>query len=79
VVANSVNFDGYSWKTLTKEHILSSNFVLEGRSTAQAVSRRLPTAEARVRAQIRWDVMEKVALRQDFSEYFGFPCKFSLH
>jgi hypothetical protein len=51
------------------------------RAMAQAVSRWLPTAAARVRA---WSghvgfVVDKVALRQVFSEYFGFPCQSSFH
>jgi hypothetical protein len=40
------------------------------------VSRWLPTAAARVRARV-WQVgfvVDKVASRQIFSEYFGFPC-----
>jgi hypothetical protein len=40
---------------------------------AEAVSRWLPTVAARV-----WQVgfvMDKVALGQVFSEYFGFPCQ----
>jgi hypothetical protein len=42
----------------------------------QAVSRWLPTAEARVRVRAEYVgfVMDKVALGQVFSEYFGFPC-----
>jgi hypothetical protein len=50
---------------------------LKGRAIAQAVSRWLPTAAARV-----WQVgfvVDKVTLRQVFSEYFGFPCQSSLH
>jgi hypothetical protein len=52
-----------------------------GRITAQAVSRWLPTAAARVRAQIRscGILVDKVALGQVFSEYIGFPCQFSFH
>jgi hypothetical protein len=52
-----------------------------GRSIAQAVSRWLPTAAARVRAQV-WQmgfVVDKVALGQVFSEYFGFLCQSSFH
>jgi hypothetical protein len=52
-----------------------------GRATAQAVSRWLPTAAARVRARV-WQVgfvVDKVALRQVFSEYFGFTCQSSFH
>jgi hypothetical protein len=52
-----------------------------GRAIAQAVSRWLPTAAARVRALV-WQmgfVVDKVASGQVFSEYFGFPCqKFSI-
>jgi hypothetical protein len=43
-----------------------------GRAVAQAVSRWLPTAAARA----PWGfVVDKAALRQVFSEYFGFPCQ----
>jgi hypothetical protein len=52
-----------------------------GRATAQAVSRGLPTAAARVRARV-WQVgfvVDKVALGEVFSENFGFPCQSSLH
>jgi hypothetical protein len=55
--------------------------MLCGRATAQAVSRWLPTAAARVRARV-WQlgfVVDKVALGQVFSEYFGFPCQSSFH
>jgi hypothetical protein len=48
-----------------------------GRAIAQAVSRWLSTATARVRAPV-WQVgfvVNKVALGQAFSEYFGFPCQ----
>jgi hypothetical protein len=49
---------------------------LLGRALAQAVSRWLPTVAARVRARSNHVgfVVEKVALGQVFSEYFGFPC-----
>jgi hypothetical protein len=48
---------------------------------AQAVSRWLPTAAARVRSQVNHAgfVVDKVALGQVFSEYFGFPCQSSFH
>jgi hypothetical protein len=52
-----------------------------GRAIAQAVSRWIPTAAARVRARV-WSmgfVVDKVALGQVFSQYFGFPCHSSLH
>jgi hypothetical protein len=48
-----------------------------GRAIAEVVSRWLPTAAARVRAQV-WQVgfvVDKVASRQVFFEYFSFPCQ----
>jgi hypothetical protein len=54
---------------------------VKGLAIAQAVSRRLPTAAAWVRARsghVRF-VADKVALGQVFSEYFGFPCQFPFH
>jgi hypothetical protein len=48
-----------------------------GRAIAEAVSRWLPTAAARVRARV-WQVgfvVDRVASGQVFSEYFGFPCQ----
>jgi hypothetical protein len=52
-----------------------------GCAIAQVVSRRLLTAAARVRARTgRVGLMvHKVALGPVFSEYFGFPCQFSVH
>jgi hypothetical protein len=52
-----------------------------GRAIVLAVSRWLPTAAARVRARV-WQigfVVDKMALGQVFSEYFGFPCQSSFH
>jgi hypothetical protein len=46
-----------------------------GRAIAQAVSRWLPTAAA---SHVGF-VVDKVALGQVFSEYFGFPFQFSFH
>jgi hypothetical protein len=48
-----------------------------GRAVAQAVSRWLPTATAqvRVRAEHVGFAVDKAALGQVFSEYFGFPCQ----
>jgi hypothetical protein len=64
------------------ERELSSDKLTKfGRGIAQAVSRWLPTAAARVRALV-WQVgfvVDKVKLRQVFSEYFGFPCQSSFH
>jgi hypothetical protein len=53
----------------------------KGRAIAQAVSRWLPTAVVRVRARAGHVgfVVDKVALGQVFSEYFGFPCQSSFH
>jgi hypothetical protein len=54
---------------------------LVGRAVAQAVIHWLPTAAAQVRAgsgHLEF-VVEKVALGQVFSEYFGFPCQSSFH
>jgi hypothetical protein len=52
-----------------------------GRAIAQAVSRWLPTAAARVRA-LSYHVglvVDEVALGQVFSAYFGLPCHSSFH
>jgi hypothetical protein len=56
-----------------------SNTVGIGRAIAQAVTLRFPTAEARVQAQVSHVgfVVNKVALGQFLSEYFGFLSKFS--
>jgi hypothetical protein len=52
-----------------------------GRAITQAVSRRLPAATARVRAQVRRGGIcgGKMALGQVLFEYFDFPCQFSFH
>jgi hypothetical protein len=51
-----------------------------GRAVAQAVSRWLPTAAARVRVRAAYGVCGgQSALGQVFSEYFGFPCQSSFH
>jgi hypothetical protein len=52
-----------------------------GRAIVQAVSRWLPTAAVRGSSPdlVIWDfVVDKVALGQVFSEYFGFPCHTNL-
>jgi hypothetical protein len=53
----------------------------EGRAIAQAVSAGFP--RRRLGLEPRWGnvgfVVDKVALGQVFSEYFGFPCQFSFH
>jgi hypothetical protein len=52
-----------------------------GLAVAQAVSRWIPTAAARVlvRAEHVGFVVDKAAQVQVFSEYFGFPCQSSFH
>jgi hypothetical protein len=54
----------------------------EGRVITQEVSRWLPAAAARVpkpgSSHVGF-VVDKVALGQVFSEYFGFPCQSSFH
>jgi hypothetical protein len=52
-----------------------------GRAIAQAISRRFSTAEARFESRSGHVgfVVDKVALGQIFSEYFGFSCQFSFH
>jgi hypothetical protein len=60
---------------LHNHHHLSSG-------AAQAVSRWLPTAAVRGSSPglVMWDfVMDKIALGQVFSEYFGFPCQSLFH
>jgi hypothetical protein len=50
--------------------------------TAQAVSRWLPTAAARVRSRglVKWDLWwTKWRWDRFFPEYFGFPCQSSFH
>jgi hypothetical protein len=53
----------------------------KGRAIAQVVSDWLPTATARFKpgsGQVGF-VVDKLALGQVFSEYFGFPCQSSFH
>jgi hypothetical protein len=54
---------------------------IKGRAIAEAASRRVPTAAARVRARSGHVgfVVDKVALGQVFSVYFDFPCQSSFH
>jgi hypothetical protein len=52
-----------------------------GRAIVEAVSRWLPTAATRVQtgsSHVRF-MVDKVALGQIFSEYFGSPCQSSFH
>jgi hypothetical protein len=50
-------------------------------SITQVVSRWIPTAAAMIRAKLghMGFVVDKAALCQVFSEYFGFPCQSSSH
>jgi hypothetical protein len=52
-----------------------------GRAIAEAVSRWLPAAAARVRAQVcqMGFVVDKVTSGQVFSKYFAFPCQKTVH
>jgi hypothetical protein len=52
-----------------------------GRAVAKAVGRWLPTVAARVRVRTEHVgfMVDKAALEQVFSEYFGFPCQSSFH
>jgi hypothetical protein len=72
-------------RKISKEQIPSLLMVDERRKKAraltQAVSRRLTTTAARVRSKVRSCGIcgGKLELGQVFSEYFGFPCRFSFH
>jgi hypothetical protein len=61
-----------SERAFTQQGILT-NSVVKGRAIAQAVSRWLPTAAAWGSSPglVMWDVVDKVAPGQVFSEYFG--------
>jgi hypothetical protein len=58
-----------------------SKSVSQGRAMAQAVSRRPPTAEARVRSQVSpWNLWwTKWHWDKVFSEFFGFPLSISFY
>jgi hypothetical protein len=49
---------------------------IKDHAIAQAVSHRRPAFEPRSR---HMGFVDKAALGQVFSEYFGFPCQFSFH
>jgi hypothetical protein len=73
-----------SRRSSTKRTLISFNPYQErvkGRAIAQAVSRRLPTAPARVEARSvhMGFVVDTVALGQVLSEYFSFHCQFLFH
>jgi hypothetical protein len=54
---------------------------LEGRAIAQAVSRWIPTAAARVRSRVWSSLISggQSGAGKVSSEYFGFPCQYSFH
>jgi hypothetical protein len=56
---------------------VSTTYVIWGRAIAEAVSRWLRNAAARVRLRVCQVgfVVDKVGSGQVFSEYFGFPCQ----
>jgi hypothetical protein len=62
-------------------HLYQTYICTGGRAIAQAVSRRLPTAAAlfEPRSDRVAFVVNKVALEQVFSEYFGLSCQFLFH
>jgi hypothetical protein len=70
----------HSFKILLRNYYVYTMSLLnlfKGRAIAEAVSRCLPTAAARVRARV-WQVgfvVDKMASGQVFSEYFDFPCQ----
>jgi hypothetical protein len=54
----------------------ANQWIILGRAVAQAVSRWLPTAaRVRVQAERAGFVVDKAALGQVSSKYFGFPCQ----
>jgi hypothetical protein len=59
----------------------TKNDTIKGRAVAQEVSRCLPTAVARVLFPGRdvGFVVDRAALGQVFSEYFGFSCQSAFH
>jgi hypothetical protein len=54
---------------------------MKDRAVAQEVSRWFPTAAVRVRVLVEHArfVVNKLALEQDFSEYFSFSCQSTFH
>jgi hypothetical protein len=57
--------------------MLQNTYPYAGHTTAEVISRWLPTAAARVGTRV-WQVgflVDKVASGQVFSEYFSFPCQ----
>jgi hypothetical protein len=74
VYKTGIQTQGASWG--------SNPYTIHGRAIAHAVSRWLPNAAVRGSRPgliMRDFVVDKVALGQVFSEYFGFPCQFPFH
>jgi hypothetical protein len=62
--------------------VITGDKLVPGRAIAQVVSRWLPTAAVwgLSLGLVMWDfVVDKVALGQVFSKYFGFPCQSLFH
>jgi hypothetical protein len=74
---SSTDPDGGGVASMGPRSDLYINIARLGRAISHAVSRRLPRFEPRS-GHVGF-VMDKVVLRQAFSEYFGFPCQFSFH
>ena len=72
-------FDWINYEVPRFEILYSSINRSHGRATAQAVSRRPPTAEARVRSRVpMWDLWwTKWHWDRFLPEYFGFPLSIS--
>jgi hypothetical protein len=79
------NFDEllpeYTASHSTLQIYCRENVESKGRAIAQALIRLLPTAAAQIRARAEHVgfVVDKVALGQVISEYFGFLCQSSFH
>jgi predicted glycosyl hydrolase (DUF1957 family) len=66
---------------ISQKRELILKYLLKDHAVAQAVSHWLPTAAARIHFQSEHVgfVVDKAALGQVFSQYFGFPCQASFH
>jgi hypothetical protein len=73
----TVQYNRYVTEMFNCMKIIRTSMYTVGRAIAQAVSRWLPTTEARVRSRVLQVgfVVDKVASEQVFSEYFGFRCQ----
>jgi hypothetical protein len=70
------------WPNAEFSSIKAGAYIVIGRAIAEAISRWLPTVASWLHARV-WQVgfvVDRVASRQVFSKYFGFPCKnYSFH